>query len=74
MIEKRSFNFALKIILLTQSLKEDRQYLIADQLLKSATSVGANVSEAGAGQTKKDFIAKCPLTNLLNLPIIIGTI
>lgn len=32
MIKKRSFDFALKIILLTQSLKEDKQYLIANRL------------------------------------------
>lgn len=63
MIETRSFDFALKIILLTQALKEERQYLIANQLLRSATSIGANVSEAGAGQTKKDFIAKMAIAS-----------
>jgi len=37
--------------------------LIANQLLKSATSIGANVSEAGAGQTKKDFVSKMAIAS-----------
>ncbi len=37
--------------------------MIANQLLKSATSIGANVSEAGAGQTKKDFVSKMAIAS-----------
>lgn len=57
-IEEKSFRFALGIIKLTQKLRAQREYVFADQLLRSATSIGANVAEAGAGQSKKDFIAK----------------
>ncbi len=37
---------------------EKRGYILSKQLLKSATSIGANVEEAIGGQTKKDFISK----------------
>lgn len=63
MIEERSFQFALSIIKPVQILREKREYVFADQLLRSATSIGANVSEAGAGQSKKDFIAKMAIAS-----------
>lgn len=63
MIEERSFQFALSIINLVKILRIKREYVFADQLLRSATSIGANVSEAGAGQSKKDFIAKMSIAS-----------
>jgi len=39
-------------------LREQKHFEIAAQLVKSATSIGANVEEALAGQSKKDFAAK----------------
>ena len=53
-----SFDFALEIIELTRYLKLNKDFVISNQLLKSGTSIGANVSEAQAAQTTKDFIAK----------------
>lgn len=63
MIEERSFQFALKAIRLVKLLQEKREYVFADQLLRSSTSIGANVAEAGAGQSKKDFIAKMSIAS-----------
>jgi len=57
-IAEKSFNFALEIIKLYKKLIEKNEYVISKQLLKSGTSIGANVEEASAGQTKKDFITK----------------
>ncbi len=57
-IVERTFNFSKDIIKLYIELKNDKIYEIASQLFKSGTSVGANVEEAQAGQSKKDFIAK----------------
>ncbi|MFT7591584.1 MAG: four helix bundle protein [bacterium] len=57
-IKEKSFNFALEIIKLYKSLVEQKEFIISRQLLKSATSIGANVSEAGAGQSDRDFISK----------------
>lgn len=63
MIEEKSFAFALKIIELSKVLRNKREYIFADQLLRSGTSIGANVCEAGAGQSKKDFIAKMAISS-----------
>ncbi len=57
-IENKSFEFSLSIISLVKLLRDQHEFIFANQLLRSATSIGANVCEAGAGQTKKDFIAK----------------
>jgi len=53
-----SFDFALEIIELARYLKLNKEFVISNQLLKSGTSIGANISEAQAAQTTKDFIAK----------------
>ena len=57
-IKDKSYQFALKIIELSKSLKDMREYQLMDQLLRSGTSIGANVEEALAAQSKKDFVAK----------------
>lgn len=62
-IQTKSFDFALNIIELFKFLKQNNEYVISKQLLKSGTSIGANVQEAGAAQTKKDFIAKMSIAS-----------
>jgi four helix bundle protein len=57
-IQKKSFEFALEIIQLYRKLQEEREYVISKQLLRSGISIGANVEEASAGQSRKDFLAK----------------
>ena len=59
----RTFNFALEIIRLYDYLKLNNEYEISKQLLKSGTSVGANVEEAQAAQSKKDFKAKMSIAS-----------
>ena len=63
MIEEKSFQFALKTISLVKILRVQREYVFADQLLRCSTSIGANVAEAGAGQSKRDFIAKMAIAS-----------
>ncbi len=63
MIEEKSFQFAIQIISLVKILRYHKEYVFADQLLRSATSIGANVAEAGAGQSKKDFISKMAIAS-----------
>ena len=58
-----TFDFSLKIISLYKILVENKEYVFARQLLKCATSIGANVEEANAGQTKRDFIAKMAIAS-----------
>ena len=57
-IEQKSFKFALAIIELYKILQYRKEYVISKQLLRCGTSVGANVQEATAAQTKRDFITK----------------
>lgn len=58
LIVNLSFQFALKIISLSEELEQERQYVIAKQVLKSGTSIGANVREAQNAESKADFIHK----------------
>ena len=51
-------SFALKIVAYTERLEELKKYVISNQLLKSGTSVGANVREAQNCESKADFIHK----------------
>ena len=53
-----SFEFALKIIEFTETLSNAGKYIIAKQLLKSGTSIGANIREAQNSESKADFIHK----------------
>ena len=58
-IEAKSFNFAVRIVRLYRHLTGNKQeYILSKQLLRSGTSIGANVSEAERGQSRADFIAK----------------
>ncbi|MCF6240688.1 MAG: four helix bundle protein [Bacteroidales bacterium] len=53
-----SFEFALDIIEYVERLEEKRKYVIAKQLLKSGTSIGANIRESQSAGSKADFIHK----------------
>ena len=53
-----SFDFALKIIEYAELLESKRKFVIANQILKSGTSIGANVHEAQNAESKADFIHK----------------
>lgn len=57
-IQNKSFNFALTIIQLYKQLIDGKEYVVSKQLLKSGTSIGANVEEASAAQSRRDFIIK----------------
>lgn len=57
-IQQKSFQFALEIIHLYIKLQEQREYVLSKQLLRSGTSIGANVEEASGGQSRKDLLAK----------------
>ena len=59
----KSFDFALDIIELYKFLKSKNEFVISKQLLRSGTSIGANVEEANAAQTKKEFATKMSLTS-----------
>ena len=58
-IKNKSLDFAIRIVRLYKHISEtSHEYVLSKQLLKSGTSIGANVREAIGGQSKEDFIAK----------------
>ena len=58
-IVDKSFDFAVRIVNLYKYLNnEQKEYVLSKQLLRSGTSIGANVSEAERAQSKADFVSK----------------
>ena len=59
-IKERSFEFSVRIVKLCQSLDSEPgvSRVLANQLLRSGTSIGANIEEAHGSQSKADFTAK----------------
>ncbi len=63
LIQKKSFDFALSVIDLYKELIKQKEFIISKQLFRSATSIGANIEEAIAGQSRKDFIHKMSIAS-----------
>ena len=58
-VREKSYAFALRMVKLYRWLcEEKKEYVLSKQLLRSGTSIGANVEEAIGGQSEKDFISK----------------
>lgn len=60
---EKSFEFALEIIEYAELLEEKKKFVISKQLLKSGTSIGANVNEAQSAESKADFIHKLKIAD-----------
>lgn len=63
LIETKSFQFAIQAIEIYKLLSKRNEYILSKQFLRSSTSIGANVREAGAGYSKKDFSAKMSIAS-----------
>ena len=62
-LEDKSFQFAIRIVNLYKYLVENRkEYVMSKQILKSGTSIGANISEAQFAQSKADFGTKMQIS------------
>lgn len=62
-VQEKSFDFAVRIVKLYKYLIEDkREYTLSKQVLRSGTSVGANIEEALGGYSEKDFRAKLSIS------------
>ena len=58
-VERKSFLFAVRIVKLSKHLNTDKkEYVLSKQLLRSGTSIGANITEAEQAQSKADFVSK----------------
>ena len=58
-----TFKFSLQIIELYQKLIGAKEFVLSKQLLRSGTSIGANVEESNAAQSKREFIAKMSIAS-----------
>jgi four helix bundle protein len=55
--KKRCFHFSLAVLKIATTLRENRNnWILIDQLVRSATSIGANIVEGGNGTSKKEFV------------------
>ncbi|EKO3721514.1 four helix bundle protein [Vibrio metschnikovii] len=64
----KAFQFAVRIVKLNQHLvKTHKEYVLTKQLLRSGTSIGANINEAQAAQSHADFQGK-----IMNMPMFKG--
>ena len=63
LIREKSYAFALQVICLYRKLCKANEFVLSKQLLRSGTSIGANVEEALAGQSKADFISKMSIAS-----------
>jgi len=59
----KSFEFALQLIVLYKQLILEKEFVLSKQLLRSGTSIDANVEEATAAISKKDFTAKISIAS-----------
>ena len=57
-IIQKSYSFALEIVKLYKMLVEKKEFVLSKQILRSGTSIGANIHEAVASESKKDFVHK----------------
>ncbi len=63
-IVEKSFQFSLRILKLVPYLRDRKiEHVLLNQILKSGTSIGANVEEAIGGSSKNDFIYKLEIAN-----------
>jgi len=62
-IAKKAYSFALEIIVLYKQLVSDKkEFVLSKQILRSGTSIGANVNEALSAQSKRDFVHKLSIS------------
>lgn len=62
-IASKTFEFSLSIISLYKRLQNEKEFIISKQLMRCGTSIGANVEEAIAAQSKRDFIHKMAIAS-----------
>ena len=62
-VREKSYQFALGSVRLYRVLTSEREYILSRQMVRAATSVGANVEEAIAGQSRRDFAAKMSIAS-----------
>jgi four helix bundle protein len=62
-IKEKSYQFAIEIVHLYKKMKKQNEFILSRQIVRSGTSIGANVEEALAAQSRKDFISKMSIAS-----------
>ncbi len=63
-VAEKAFEFAVEIVKMVRQIQsEHREYVLSRQVLRSGTSIGANIEEALAGQSRRDFVAKMSIAS-----------
>lgn len=62
-ILEKSYSFALQIMALAKEIRENREYDLVSQLWRAGTSIGSNVEEAQAAQSRADFRSKMSIAS-----------
>jgi len=71
-IVDKTFQFALEIVKFVEQLEKEKRFVISKQLIRSGTSIGANVREAQNAESKADFIHKMKIAAKKLMKLIIG--
>ncbi|HEV3224361.1 MAG TPA: four helix bundle protein [Puia sp.] len=71
-IVKKSLGFSILVVNYCESLESRRKFIIANQLLKSGTSIGANVFEAQHSESRLDFVHKMKIALKEPMKLITG--
>lgn len=62
-IKEKTYRFAIDIVHLYKKMVKQNEFILAKQLVRSGTSIGANIEEAIAAQSRKDFISKMAISS-----------
>src|ERR1700752_3287174 len=62
-VKTKSYAVVLKIVAVVRELQKQREFVLSNQLLRAGTSVGANIEEATAAQSRRDFAAKMAIAS-----------
>jgi four helix bundle protein len=62
-VREKSYAFALEVVGLCRGLISRREFVLSRQMVRAGTSIGANVEEALAGQSRRDFVAKMAIAS-----------
>lgn len=63
LVREKSYLFALRVIETCRGLSKQHEFVLSKQLLRAGTSIGANVEEALAGQSRADFLSKMSIAS-----------
>ncbi len=62
-IKDKSYKFAIDIVHLYKQMRKQNEFILSKQIVRSGTSIGANIEESIAAQSRKDFISKMAISS-----------